>query len=157
MGVCGPRLLLPDQTIQASCQLFPTVLDKIVRQLPAWVGARWLRDVELADWDHTGVRDIDYVVGACQAIRMSALYSVGWLDERIFYGPEDVDLCLRMQRAGWQVEYVPAAVVMHLERRLTRKLWSALTARHVYGLGYFFWKHRYLLRRPTITAPRRAA
>ena len=23
---------------------------------------------ELADWDHTGVRDIDYVVGACQAI-----------------------------------------------------------------------------------------
>ena len=54
-------------------------------------------------------------------------------------------------------EYVPAAVVMHLERRITRKLWSTLTMRHVYGLGYFFWKHGYLWRRPMIVAERRAA
>jgi GT2 family glycosyltransferase len=62
-----------------------------------------------------------------------------------------------MHRAGWRVEYVPDAVVMHLERRITRKLLSVLTARHVYGLGYFFWKHGYLLTRPTVTAVRRAA
>ena len=40
-------------------------------------------------------------------------------------------------------DHAPEAVVMHLERRLTRKLFSVLTARHVYGLGYFFWKHGY--------------
>ena len=97
------------------------------------------------------------MIGACQVIRRTALDEVGLLDERIFYGPEDVDLCLRMHRAGWQVEYVPDAVVMHLERRITRKLLSVLTARHVYGLGYFFWKHGYLLTRPTVAAVRRAA
>jgi N-acetylglucosaminyl-diphospho-decaprenol L-rhamnosyltransferase len=147
VGVCGPRLLLPDQTIQASCQLFPTVLDKIVRQLPSWVGQRWLRDVELTEWDHTGVRDIDYVVGACQAIRMSALYSVGWLDERIFYGPEDVDLCLRMRLRGWRVTYLGDSVVRHECQRVTRRRLNALTLRHIRGLAHLYRTHRYLFSR----------
>jgi GT2 family glycosyltransferase len=125
--------------------------------LPAGFGRAVIDDVELRWWDHTGVREVDYVIGACQLIRKAALDEVGLLDERIFYGPEDVDLCLRMQHAGWRVEYVPEAVVMHLERRVTRKLLSTLTARHVYGLGYFFWKHRHLLTRPTPATVRRAA
>lgn len=147
VGVCGPRLVLPDQTIQPSCQLFPTVIDKIVRQLPARLGERWLREVELADWDHTGVRDIDYVVGACQAIRMSALYSVGWLDERIFYGPEDVDLCLRMRLRGWRVTYLGDAVVRHECQRVTRRRLNALTVRHVRGLAHLYRTHGYLFSR----------
>ena len=147
VGVCGPRLVLPDQTIQPSCQLFPTVIDKVVRQLPARLGERWLRDVELADWDHTGVRDIDYVVGACQAIRMSALYSVGWLDERIFYGPEDVDLCLRMRLRGWRVTYLGDAVVRHECQRVTRRRLNALTVRHIRGLAHLYRTHGYLFSR----------
>jgi len=147
VGVCGPRLLLPDQTIQASCQLFPTVIDKIVRQLPAWIGEPWLREVELADWDHTGVRDIDYVVGACQAIRMSALHSVGWLDERIFYGPEDVDLCLRMRLRGWRVTYLGDSVVRHECQRVTRRRLNALTVRHIRGLAHLYRTHGYLFSR----------
>lgn len=147
VGVCGPRLLLPDHTIQRSCQLFPTVIDKIVRQLPAPLGERWLRDVELADWDHLGVRDIDYVVGACQAIRMSALHSVGWLDERIFYGPEDVDLCLRMRLRGWRVVYLGDAVVRHECQRVTRRRLNALTLRHIRGLAHLYRTHGYLFSR----------
>ncbi|MEW6272419.1 MAG: glycosyltransferase family 2 protein [Thermodesulfobacteriota bacterium] len=147
VGVCGPRLLLPDGSIQPSCQLFPTVLDKIARQLPHSVGERFLRHVELADWDHTGVRDVDYVVGACQAIRMSALHSVGWLDERIFYGPEDVDLCLRMRLRGWRVTYVGDAVVRHECQRVTRRRLNALTLRHVLGLAHLYRTHGYLFSR----------
>jgi N-acetylglucosaminyl-diphospho-decaprenol L-rhamnosyltransferase len=150
VGVCGPRLVLPDQTIQPSCQLFPTVIDKIVRQLPARLGERWLREVELADWDHTGVRDIDYVVGACQAIRMSALYSVGWLDERIFYGPEDVDLCLRMRLRGWRVTYLGDAVIRHECQRVTRRRLNALTVRHVRGLAHLYRTHGYLFSRESL-------
>jgi GT2 family glycosyltransferase len=147
VGVCGPCLVLPDHTIQASCQLFPTVIDKIVRQLPGKMGERWLREVELADWDHDGVRDVDYVVGACQAIRMSALYSVGWLDERIFYGPEDVDFCLRMRLRGWRVTYVGDAIVRHECQRVTRRRLNALTLRHIRGLAHLYQTHGYLFSR----------
>ena len=84
------------------------------------------RPVEMADWDHKSIRPVDYVIGACQVIRHSALREVGLLDERIFYGPEDVDMCLRLQQAGWQVVYNPDAVVVHKERRVTRSLRSGL-------------------------------
>ena len=157
VGLVGPKLVGADGALQYSCRRFPTLVDKVLRRLPARVGRAIADDVELRWWDHAGVRAVDYVIGACQVIRRTALDQVGLLDERIFYGPEDVDLCLRMHRAGWGVEYVPAAVVMHLERRVTTKLLSTLTARHVYGLGYFFWKHRYLLTRPSVAAMQRAA
>lgn len=157
VGLVGPKLVAADGTLQYSCRRFPTLVDKVLRRLPARLGGRVMDDVELRGWDHAGIREVDYVIGACQLIRRTALDEVGLLDERIFYGPEDVDLCLRMYRAGWRVEYVPEAVVMHLERRVTRKLWSTLTARHVYGLGYFFWKHGYLLTRPTPATARSAA
>jgi GT2 family glycosyltransferase len=149
VGLCGPRLMLPDGEIQPSCQRFPTVMDKLARQVPGDVGRRLRRDVELADFDHRSVREVDYVVGACQAIRMKALAQVGWLDERIFYGPEDVDLCLRMRLAGWQVTYVGDAIVRHECQRITRRRPSALTWHHLRGLAHFYRTHGYLWsRRP---------
>lgn len=157
VGLVGPKLVGADGVLQYSCRRFPTILDKLCRRLPARIGRALADDVELRWWDHANARDVDYVIGACQVIRRSALTVVGLLDERIFYGPEDVDLCLRMHRAGFGVAYVPDAVVMHLERRITRRLLSVLTARHVQGLGYYFWKHRYLLTRPDVSASRRAA
>ncbi len=157
VGLVGPKLVGADGRLQYSCRRFPTVLDKLIRRLPEHVGRAVTDDVELRWWDHASARDVDYVIGACQVMRRAALRDVGPLDERIFYGPEDVDFCLRMHRAGWRVVYVPDAVVAHLERRVTRKLLSTLTWRHVQGLGYYFWKHRYLVTRPAVATVRRAA
>jgi hypothetical protein len=157
VGLAGPKLVDRDGALQYSCRRFPTLLDKILRRLPERFGRALADDVELRSWDHASERDVDYVIGACQLIRGAALREVGLLDEHIFYGPEDVDLCLRMHRAGWRVTYVPQAVVAHLERRVTRTLLSMLTLRHVQGLGYYFWKHRYLLTRPSTSDVRRAA
>ena len=157
VGLAGPKLTAADGSLQYSCRRFPTLLDKLGRRLPGSWGCALREDVELRAWDHATVREVDYVIGACQVVRRVAFEQVGLLDERIFYGPEDVDLCLRMHRAGWGVVYVPQAVVMHLERRVTRKLFSALTARHLHGLGYYFWKHGYLITRPRVQRARRAA
>jgi len=90
------------------------------------------------------------VIGACQLVRRRALAEVGPLDERIFYGPEDVDFCLRLWRKGWKVLYAPDSLVIHHERRLTRRLLSRLTFRHAAGLAYYFAKHRYLIHAPVL-------
>jgi GT2 family glycosyltransferase len=110
------------------------------------------RAVEMADWDHRVARAVDYVIGACQVIRKAALMDVGLLDEHIFYGPEDVDFCLRLQQAGWRVIYNPEAVVEHRERRVTRSFFSQLGYRHIQGLAYYFWKHGYLFSRRRLYA-----
>lgn len=151
-GVAGPMLLAPDGTLQYSCRRFPTLPGKLLRQLPAsWRAAGGLIvDEEMRDMDRSRPQAVDYVIGACQLIRRSALDAVGLLDERMFYGPEDVDFCLRVWRAGWEVWYVPAAIVVHDEQRVTRRRPGLLTARHGLALAYYFWKHRYLWRRPAV-------
>lgn len=152
VGLCGPRLIDAQGQLQLSCRLFPTVSDKLARQLPfAW--ARHLsRTVEMADWDHLTIREVDYMIGACQVIRRAALAQVGLLDERIFYGPEDVDFCLRLRAAGWRVVYNPAVAIVHRERRIARSVWSRLGWKHLWGLGYYFWKHGYLCSRRRLYA-----
>lgn len=144
VALTGARLQLPDGSTQPSCQRFPTLRDKLVRQLPRRFGEPLLWDVEMWQWDHRGTRDVDYVVGACQAIRMSALREVGFLDDRIFYGPEDVDLCLRLQLAGHRVTYVGDAVVRHECQRVTRHRLDALAWRHLAGLLHYYRTHGYL-------------
>ena len=145
VGLCGPKLVGAGGELQLSCRQFPTLVNKLARRLPLAVADKVTRTTEMADWDHRTLRAVDYVIGACQIIRCSALREVGLFDERIFYGPEDVDICLRLQQAGWRVVYNPDAVVVHKERRMTRSLRSGMTWKHVWGLGYFFWKHGYLL------------
>jgi hypothetical protein len=152
-GVVGPQLVSPDGTVQFSCRRFPTIQGKIVRQLPPRLGAMapLIADEEMQDLDRTTPHPVDYVIGACQLIRREVFETVGLLDERMFYGPEDVDFCLRAWKAGWEVYYVPSAVVVHHEQRVARRL-SVLTLRHGMALGYYFWKHRYLWRRPRLVS-----
>ena len=103
----------------------------------------------MRDWDHLDIRDVGYVIGACQMIRRRALEEVGMYDPKIFYGPEDVDLCLRMWKGGWRTTYNGRAVIVHHEQRITRdvrKLGSGMLWNHAKMLAYYFSKHAYLFR-----------
>jgi hypothetical protein len=151
-GLCGPQLIDFAGNLHLSCRLFPTLLDKLVRRLPFRFARNLTRAVEMADWDHATIREVDYMIGACQVIRKAALAEVGLLDEHIFYGPEDVDLCLRLHKSGWSIVYNPEAVVMHQERRVTRSLFSFLGYKHLRGLLYYFRKHGYCFSRRRLYA-----
>ena len=85
----------------------------------------------------------DYVIGACQMFRRSLIDRIGWLDENIFYGPEDADFCLRARRAGFDTVYLPHVGIVHDWRRATtRSPLSPLARRHIAALLYFYRKHR---------------
>lgn len=82
-----------------------------------------------------------YVIGACQVIRTDVVKQVGVLDEKIFFGPEDADYCMRIREAGAKVVYLPEISVVHDWQRLShRSLFSATSRRHALGLVYFYWK-----------------
>lgn len=149
VGVCGPKLIYPDGSIQNNCRRFPLITTKLLRGVDTEWARAWLRE-ERYETEHARNLpfDADYLVGACQMIRRAALERVGFLDENIFYGPEDVDFCLRMHLNGWRVVCVPDITVVHDAQRVTRRRRvSRLTSRHLQGLLYFFCKHRYLVSR----------
>jgi GT2 family glycosyltransferase len=102
-----------------------------------------LRMHTMSDWSHDEIMKVDYLIGACQMIRRETLEEVGLLDENIFYGPEDVDFCLRVYQHGWNVYYFPHTKIIHYEQRLTKKKYlSSLSLRHLKGLIYLYWKYQ---------------
>jgi GT2 family glycosyltransferase len=54
-----------------------------------------------------------WISGSCMLARRSALAEVGGFDEGFFLYEEDVDLCVRLRNAGWQVVFTPSAEVVH--------------------------------------------
>lgn len=54
-----------------------------------------------------------WVSGACLLARREALRAVEGFDEGFFLYEEDVDLCVRVRAAGWDVVYTPEARVIH--------------------------------------------
>jgi GT2 family glycosyltransferase/ubiquinone/menaquinone biosynthesis C-methylase UbiE len=59
--------------------------------------------------------DLDWATGCAMLVRCSVLREVGLFDEEFFGNGEDVDLCIRMRRAGYVVRYVPSARLWHHE------------------------------------------
>ncbi len=67
----------------------------------------------LTDRDMTKTHEVDAVVGAFFLTRKSVLDKVGCFDEDYFMYAEDLDLCLRIKKAGFKVMYVPEVKTLH--------------------------------------------
>jgi hypothetical protein len=79
-----------------------------------WKG--WISHIGLRESDHgqhDTSADVDYITGCCLLVKRSVIDKTGMLDERFFMYGEDVDWCLRAQRAGFRLLYEPRAKVWH--------------------------------------------
>lgn len=63
--------------------------------------------------DTRHVKNIDYVSGCAMLIRRPVLEKIGLMDERYFLYFEDVDFCLRAQKAGFKIAVEPRSVIFH--------------------------------------------
>jgi N-acetylglucosaminyl-diphospho-decaprenol L-rhamnosyltransferase len=91
----------------------------------------------------------DWLSGCFLLVRRAAIRAVGPVDEGYGKYFEDVDICLRMARAGWQVMYHGATSCYHLESRASRRPFSADAWMHL--RAYLRWLRRWGLHsaRPT--------
>lgn len=60
------------------------------------------------------VREIFWASGACMAVRASAFEQCDGFDELFFTHMEEIDLCWRMQNAGFNIYCVPESTVWHV-------------------------------------------
>lgn len=145
-GLVGCKLTDVQGTLQYSCKKFPNISSLLARRFEGFSfirNSKLLTDHLMADWSHDEIREVDYVIGACQLIRREVMEKIGYYDDKIFYGPEDIDYCIRTWKADWKVKYYPFTSIIHHEQRITKKaLFSKITLKHLIGIYYIFSKYK---------------
>ncbi|MDR1671120.1 MAG: glycosyltransferase family 2 protein [Alistipes sp.] len=75
---------------------------------------RILDTVERDSGQYDDAREIFWATGACLACRADVFHDLGGFDGSFFAHQEEIDLCWRMQLAGWKVMVEPRSAVYHL-------------------------------------------
>jgi N-acetylglucosaminyl-diphospho-decaprenol L-rhamnosyltransferase len=139
-ALVGPMIRTSEGDRYPSARRFPSLIDAAGHALLGMFAPdnRFTRSYQQAHLGEAGPgpQTSDWVSGACFMARRSAFEEVGGFDEAYFMYAEDVDLCWRLGRAGWQVAYVPGSEVTHVQ--------GVSTDRHPYRM--IFEHHRSLLR-----------
>lgn len=73
---------------------------------------RGVDEVDQGQYD--AVEKITFATGCCMLFKREVLEKVGLFDDRYFLYYEDADLNERIQRAGYDIYYVPSAVLVHI-------------------------------------------
>ncbi|MGA9362798.1 MAG: glycosyltransferase family 2 protein [Bacteroidota bacterium] len=149
IGVCGPRVVIGDDSFQLSFGSDPSLLNewklrgmrKRLQRSDASVQAEF-------EPRYSATREVDWVTGAALMIRRDVFQKVGGFDETFFMYFEDADLCRRVRKLGLKVLYVPSTKIIHFggDKGLRPESKIALEYRrsqlhyyrkHVGGAGYF--------------------
>lgn len=116
-GVVAPKLLDDDGALQLSCRAFPgyatALFGRYSLLTKLFPGNRFSRGYLLSDFDHSSIRDVDWVSGAALMFPREVFDRLGGWDAGFFLFNEDVDFCRRVHDAGLRVVYVPEVAVYH--------------------------------------------
>ena len=63
-------------------------------------------------WDHKGIRKVPGIQGSAMLVRRQLFAELGDLDPTMFM-VEDIDLCWRAKKAGWDIYYYGNAKILH--------------------------------------------
>lgn len=120
------RLMENDHDI-AACQ--PKILSYHDRSLFEHAGAsggfldkygypfcrgRIFNTLEHDSGQYDDVREVFWATGACLFVRADAFRAVGGFDERFFAHMEEIDMCWRLQNAGYKIMVCPESAVYHV-------------------------------------------
>lgn len=145
-GACGPRLLNADGSLQRSGRDFPGFGAAVLALIPLPRALRAALAPRVERRDPERLAEVEDLTGAALCVRRDALDEIGLLDPGFFFFGEDVDLCWRLERAGWKRFYVPEARIVHVlagsharrsarTRHLTQRAYVRLMRKHRPGAG----------------------
>lgn len=149
LGIVGPRIDNVDGTLYPSARIVPRPVDAVGHAFLGLVrpNNRFTRRYRMLDWDHAAARRVDWVSGACFAIRRELFERLGGFNEDYFMYLEDIDLCHRAGLAGAAVGYDPDAHVIHVGGVSTRQLPYRMLAEHHRSVLRWWWtSHRWPMR-----------
>ncbi|HEV2348454.1 MAG TPA: glycosyltransferase family 2 protein [Terriglobia bacterium] len=156
-GMVAGHLVNPDGSTQFG--YYPVALPTL-GSLAAdllWLNRFWPRNrlgrgALARNWDPDKPSRMEQIPGACIMARREFFEQVGLFDETYGFWYEDVDLCARSLRAGWEMWYLPEARITHYGAASTKLMdvssRSLLRFRNMmrYSRKYFRPSHSFLLK-----------
>jgi GT2 family glycosyltransferase len=110
VGAVGAKLLYPGGAVQHAGVVLGVggVADHAFRGIAADAPGYMMHAM--------AAQEISAVTGACMLVRREAFEAVGGFDERdLTIAFNDIDLCVKMTRAGWKIILMPDVVAEHRE------------------------------------------
>jgi GT2 family glycosyltransferase len=150
VGVCGPRLVYGDGRFQHAAYRFPSLLQTFLEFWPInWrltesrLNGRYPRHLYEAGIPFA----VDHPLGAAMLFRREAIEATGGFDLDYHMYVEEIDWCLRVKAAGWDICCVPEAEVVHYEGQSTRQVRPQMVVALWRSRYLYFGKHWSRLRR----------
>lgn len=114
VGVVGSALTNDDGSPTESMFRFPSLASEIEDALAIGPVSKLLAQSRVSLPALTGAGPVDWVSGASFMIRADVLRAVGGFDEDFFLYWEEVELCHRVRKAGYEIHGIPDAKVRHI-------------------------------------------
>lgn len=146
-AVVGCRVLNADRTLQASCFMFPSVLNMVLSTTylyKIFAKNRFFGRERMTWWDKNDARAVDVISGCFMLVRQEAMKQVGLMDDSFFMYAEETDWCYRFKKAGWKNLYTPEGRIIHLGGQSTALVSAPMTAQLRLSILKFVRKHRSL-------------
>ncbi len=124
-GLAGCKILNPDGSLQLACRRsFPgpwTSFCKVTGLSSLFPNTRIFARYNLTYLNEDQTYEVDAISGSFMMAKKEAIDKVGGLDEQFFMYGEDLDLCYRIQKAGFKVYYVHSTQIIHYKGESTKR------------------------------------
>ena len=124
-GAVGPALRRPDgEPDYSSARRLPSLASVFCLEalrMHSWplVGLYLHRKLDMP-YDHNTTQPVEAISGAAMLVRSELLQEIGGFGEVFMHCGEDIDLCFRIRKAGWEIWYVAESVIVHLGGQSTK-------------------------------------
>lgn len=124
-GLAGCKILNPDGSLQLACRRgFPgpwTSFTKVTGLSTLFPKNKIFAKYNLTYLDENQTYEVDAISGSFMMMRREVYEKVGGFDEQFFMYGEDLDLCYRIQKAGFKVFYVHSTQIIHYKGESTKR------------------------------------
>lgn len=124
IGLIGPLVKNCDLTLLPSCGEYPTIknwlssnlfLNKLFPKVKFW------GNLPMGYFKYRGIEEVDWISGAFMLGRKDMIDRIGGFDESFFMFCEDVDICWRINKAGYKIIFYDQASIIHLVGHSAKK------------------------------------
>ena len=126
-GAVTPRVLdaegLPQHCAQATPAIWRTLLE--LSRLHKLLPRRWRGRLLLGPyWSYDRTERVGWTWGTALMVRRAMVEALGPLDSGFFMYGEDLEWCLRMRHAGWEIWFCAEAEAAHGGAASARQCWQ---------------------------------